>query len=114
MAETFHCVYCFDSLVAHFEKRKPIPLETIERVYNIMLYEEEFDAKLGPDGQVLAINGAPAKPQIIKLPKPKVLPDSPMFVTWNKERSQHKLRGCIGTFEAQVLESGLRQYALTA
>jgi len=79
-----------------------------------MLYEEEFDTKLGPDGQVLAINGTPVEPQIVKLPKTKKLPNSPLFVTWNKESSQHKLRGCIGTFEAQVLESGLQQYALTA
>ena len=114
MAEAFHCVYCFDSLVAHFEKRKPISLETIERVYNIMLYEEEFDAKLGPDGQVLAISGAPVEPQIVNLPKPKKLPNSPLFVTWNKGSSHHKLRGCIGTFEAQVLEPALQQYALTA
>lgn len=39
----------------------------------------------------------------------------PLFVTWNVvNRSGHKtLRGCIGTFEAQDLESGLRSYALT-
>ncbi|GAB1737218.1 hypothetical protein NU219Hw_g1149t1 [Hortaea werneckii] len=40
----------------------------------------------------------------------------PLFVTWNVvNRSGHKtLRGCIGTFEAQDLESGLRSYALTS
>lgn len=39
----------------------------------------------------------------------------PLFVTWNTiSRSGHKsLRGCIGTFEAQELEDGLRSYALT-
>lgn len=39
----------------------------------------------------------------------------PLFVTWNTiSRSGYKsLRGCIGTFEAQGLESGLRSYALT-
>ena len=39
----------------------------------------------------------------------------PLFVTWNTiSRSGHKsLRGCIGTFEAQELEYGLRSYALT-
>ncbi|RMZ18626.1 hypothetical protein D0859_17234 [Hortaea werneckii] len=39
----------------------------------------------------------------------------PLFVTWNVvNRSGHKtLRGCIGTFEAQDLEQGLRSYALT-
>lgn len=39
----------------------------------------------------------------------------PLFVTWNTiSRSGHKsLRGCIGTFEGQELEYGLRSYALT-
>lgn len=39
----------------------------------------------------------------------------PLFVTWNTvSRSGNKtLRGCIGTFEAQELEHGLRSYALT-
>ena len=39
----------------------------------------------------------------------------PLFVTWNTiSRSGYKsLRGCIGTFEAQGLEYGLRSYALT-
>lgn len=39
----------------------------------------------------------------------------PLFVTWNVvSRSGYKnLRGCIGTFEPQELEAGLRSYALT-
>lgn len=40
----------------------------------------------------------------------------PLFVTWNTiSRHDHKsLRGCIGTFEAQGLSSGLKTYALTS
>jgi AMMECR1 domain-containing protein len=40
----------------------------------------------------------------------------PLFVTWDtRARSGSKsLRGCIGTFEAQELEDGLRSYALTS
>jgi hypothetical protein len=40
----------------------------------------------------------------------------PLFVTWDtRGRSGSKsLRGCIGTFEAQELEDGLRSYALTS
>ncbi|KIW66485.1 hypothetical protein PV04_05818 [Phialophora macrospora] len=40
----------------------------------------------------------------------------PLFVTWNTlSRSGHKsLRGCIGTFEALPLASGLATYALTS
>lgn len=40
----------------------------------------------------------------------------PLFVTWNTlSRSGHKsLRGCIGTFETQDLEAGLKAYSLTS
>ncbi|KAI4269385.1 MAG: hypothetical protein L6R38_007487 [Xanthoria sp. 2 TBL-2021] len=40
----------------------------------------------------------------------------PLFVTWNtiSTRGHKSLRGCIGTFEAQELASGLEKYALTA
>ncbi|KAL8804092.1 MAG: hypothetical protein Q9223_005867 [Gallowayella weberi] len=40
----------------------------------------------------------------------------PLFVTWNiiSARGHKSLRGCIGTFEAQELSSGLENYALTA
>lgn len=39
----------------------------------------------------------------------------PLFVTWNTvSRSGYKsLRGCIGTFEPQELQYGLKSYALT-
>ncbi|KAL1602815.1 hypothetical protein SLS60_006236 [Paraconiothyrium brasiliense] len=44
---------------------------------------------------------------------------TPLFVTWNVvQRSngtrltEKRLRGCIGTFEAQELDRGLRQYAI--
>ena len=42
--------------------------------------------------------------------------ESPLFVTWNTigRNGNKSLRGCIGTFEAQDLESGLKSYALTS
>jgi hypothetical protein len=42
--------------------------------------------------------------------------DYPLFVTWNTIRKDgsKNLRGCIGTFEAQELDDGLRSYALTS
>lgn len=43
--------------------------------------------------------------------------ESPMFVTWNitsRTSGSKNLRGCIGTFEKQPLEDGLRTYALTS
>ncbi|KAH0537256.1 hypothetical protein FGG08_005918 [Glutinoglossum americanum] len=42
--------------------------------------------------------------------------DKPLFVTWNtvSRGGSKTLRGCIGTFEAQELEHGLKNYALTS
>lgn len=37
----------------------------------------------------------------------------PLFVTWNIGK-EHRLRGCIGTFNAMHLHSGLREYAITS
>lgn len=37
----------------------------------------------------------------------------PLFVTWKTGRDK-RLRGCIGTFSAMHLHSGLREYALTS
>ena len=49
-------------------------------------------------------------------PSPLVEPDRPLFVTWSTiGRSERKsLRGCIGTFDPQPIEAGLRSYALTS
>jgi AMMECR1 domain-containing protein len=40
----------------------------------------------------------------------------PLFVTWDtiNSRGTKSLRGCIGTFEPQELDDGLRSYALTS
>jgi len=43
--------------------------------------------------------------------------EHPLFVTWNTVSSKSgdkRLRGCIGTFEAQPLSTGLSSYALTS
>ena len=50
---------------------------------------------------------------------PSVFPESlkskefPLFVTWTTGPSKH-LRGCIGTFQSDNLESNLKEYSLTA
>ncbi|KAK6461114.1 AMMECR1 domain-containing protein [Scheffersomyces coipomensis] len=36
---------------------------------------------------------------------------APLFITWNQNE---KLRGCIGTFQAQPIETGVKQYSLIA
>ncbi|KAG9192373.1 hypothetical protein G6011_11107 [Alternaria panax] len=42
--------------------------------------------------------------------------EHPLFVTWNTvtRSGDKRLRGCIGTFDAQPLTTGLSDYALTA
>ncbi|KAF8465553.1 AMMECR1 domain-containing protein [Kalaharituber pfeilii] len=115
MAEIYHCIYCFDALTAHYDHRKPIPLDRIEQIYRIMEQEQQLDATITIDGEVLLLEGkSPIEPQKIDIPPPTKAPERPLFVTWNKETSQHRLRGCIGTFEPQPLEGGLQTYALTA
>jgi len=49
-------------------------------------------------------------------PPAKRYNEYPLFVTWNtiNSRGHKSLRGCIGTFEALELSSGLKSYALTA
>ena len=48
--------------------------------------------------------------------KNEAFPPCPLFITWNTRRnpSRKELRGCIGTFQAQPLDNGLKTYALTA
>ncbi|KAI9680851.1 MAG: hypothetical protein M1817_004291 [Caeruleum heppii] len=61
---------------------------------------------------------SPSRRRSNQHPLPTVVtePERPLFVTWNTvgRRGSKSLRGCIGTFEAHELESGLRSYALTS
>jgi AMME syndrome candidate gene 1 protein len=43
--------------------------------------------------------------------------ESPLFVTWNtvdEDDGSVELRGCIGTFEKQPIETGIKRYSLIA
>ena len=208
MAEAAHCAYCFESLAADLEGRKPLSFQSVQHLWvqYELLGEESFDVdetegdgipRLGKvtesDGdvtqeeqdndesglspaheqdsiQLAARSSGPLQlPSISRLqalspvsassasstpssssatssslalsgnsksssnssffslgrskqPSPaapvQVAAEMhPLFVTWNttSPRSRHKsLRGCIGTFDAQELQSGLKNYALTA
>nr|CDS22012.1 AMME syndrome candidate gene 1 protein [Echinococcus granulosus] len=48
-------------------------------------------------------------------PQPRTFPNHayPLFVTWSYGKDQ-RLRGCIGTFKAMNLYTGLREYALNS
>jgi hypothetical protein len=59
---------------------------------------------------------ASSKASLSSTVKTRPREEYPLFVTWNQHSArsgQKSLRGCIGTFAAQELESGLKSYALT-
>ena len=115
MAEPHHCIHCFDVLVSHYDKRKPISLDRCERIYHVLQEEDRLNAVINLKGKIISIAGSPVTtPRSIDLPKHTKAPARPLFVTWNKDKINHRLRGCIGTFESQALESGLATYAITA
>ncbi|KAH9905861.1 AMMECR1 domain-containing protein [Xylariomycetidae sp. FL2044] len=50
-------------------------------------------------------------------PQQEKITESPLFVTWNTVSAQTggtSLRGCMGMFEAQELDEGLKSYAVTS
>ncbi|KAG7223360.1 hypothetical protein INR49_015716 [Caranx melampygus] len=56
----------------------------------------------------------PRTPRFTNDPYKRLLRDTrPLFVTWKIGRDK-RLRGCIGTFSAMNLHSGLREYTLTS
>ncbi|SMR63543.1 unnamed protein product [Zymoseptoria tritici ST99CH_3D1] len=176
MATEAHCAYCFETISAQFEGRKPLALSQVEDLWeqyhastgtdairhdeegseynndddgtNILEAEESSSARPAAISRLLnrqptdsaassnsslpsttsssspgskAASGAatPASStgshsSILRRTEPGE--KHPLFVTWNTiSRSGNKsLRGCIGTFEAQRLEYGLRSYALTS
>jgi uncharacterized protein (TIGR00296 family) len=80
-----YAAYAFDALVAHLKNRKPRTLS-------------EF---------------------LEAIPGRVITGEAPLFVTWNtvdpsQETEEGELRGCIGTFEPQDLERGIKQYSLIA
>lgn len=111
MATPAHCLYCFDVLASTLTGRTPLSLDKIEELYN----------KQQPEHADLpsATNGAPAPntPKSYAAVSSSSYPTTPLFVTWKKRTHSPghlALRGCIGTFDPKPLETGLRDYALTA
>jgi hypothetical protein len=167
MATEAHCAYCFETITAQFERRKPLSLSQVEELWEQYHSIKGTDASRAVDEEseddednVEIEASSSARPAAISrlLNRPpadsagssnsslpsttssssqsskaasgtatpassrssllhRTEPDEkhPLFVTWNTvSRNGHKsLRGCIGTFEAQKLEYGLRSYALT-
>lgn len=125
MATPAHCVYCFEILSATFEQRASPRLSEVEALWNQYLENEDKSSLPGniqnedenghADAADLPQRSSPTSPHQSEVhgPPPAY---SPMFITWDTlSRSGNKrLRGCIGTFEAQELGLGLRDYALTS
>lgn len=71
-------------------------------------------SSIGSKGDVTP---ASSKTSLSSTEKTRAREEYPLFVTWNQHSArsgQKSLRGCIGTFAAQELESGLKSYALTS
>lgn len=126
MAAVPHCHYCFETLASRLEHRKSLTLPQIEALYReqqqqhggrsngVVLNGVATNGTNGVTNRVT--NGVTNGTTYTNGNSVAAAPARPLFVTWNKlSRSGNKnLRGCIGTFEAQPLDYGLRSYALTA
>jgi AMMECR1 domain-containing protein len=111
MATLAHCAYCFESLAASLEKRPGLTLGEVDALWS------KYNAEpTTTDTASSSSSSAASKNSSRSSVATETVGDSPLFVTWNTAtRSGEKhLRGCIGTFEAQELDEGLKSYALTS
>jgi hypothetical protein len=170
MATKAHCAYCFESLSASLEKRKPLSFHrtvalwekySSETTTKDALGTEEDAEDDGPQSPPRATDSSYQSAAISRLvapspssassssaqsasstpgvaseassatsksssrgdlflgssrPENEAVEEHPLFVTWNTvtKSGEKRLRGCIGTFEAQNLDKGLKSYALTS
>ncbi|XP_026704572.1 AMME syndrome candidate gene 1 protein [Athene cunicularia] len=64
-------------------------------------------------GECILVQQRRKRDEAAWLQKELAFASSPLFVTWKIGRDK-RLRGCIGTFSAMNLHSGLREYTLTS
>ncbi|KAI0404742.1 AMMECR1 domain-containing protein [Xylaria palmicola] len=138
MATVSHCLYCFESLTAHLECRKPMALKEVQESWDRYCKDADIASKkqspalrrvadssastsslsTPSSGSTLSLdNDTPATSTASLPPEPPTTAEFPLFVTWNTVSpgtGHTSLRGCIGTFEAQELEEGLESYAVTS
>lgn len=133
MASVEHCLYCFEALASHLERRRGVSLDDIKKSWPeyaattgapkklpaLQRVAEPSASDSGSASSASSVSLAPdtAATSTDSLPSGPAITESPLFVTWNtvSRRSGHRsLRGCIGTFEDQELGSGLSEYALTS
>ncbi|KAM0285459.1 hypothetical protein ACHAQH_001408 [Verticillium albo-atrum] len=131
MASVEHCLYCFEALASHFDRRKGHSLQEIQQSWAEYakslpenkkqipalqrLTEPVSDTGSASSGSSVSLTADTPDTSTTSLPA--LLTESPLFVTWNTisaKSGERSLRGCIGTFAAQDLDSGLSEYALTS
>ncbi|KAM7263237.1 hypothetical protein ACFE04_000920 [Oxalis oulophora] len=97
-------VYCFDTLVAHYNSDESPPPPAFQDAHHV-----NFDSLLLLLVIACGYNLTQSK-------KDYALRSCPLFVTWKKvvNGGEPRLRGCIGTLEARDLINGFRDYALTS
>ncbi|KHJ30642.1 putative ammecr1 family protein [Erysiphe necator] len=108
MATPQHCVHCFETLAATFEKREPLSLQEIEESWIEYLHAPNTESS---KSKFLSARAAIPSLQAS-------VPNAPIFVTWDiispLDSNKLSLRGCIGTFESSPLDESLSNYALTS
>ncbi|KAH4065472.1 hypothetical protein HBI81_113300 [Parastagonospora nodorum] len=137
MATQAHCAYCFETLAASLEKRPQLTLPEVEALWSKYTEDPTTTDPLQSPPATDSLSPTGAKPAAVSrllAPSPSsslsstpsgtssatslstAPDDSPLFVTWNTvtKSGEKRLRGCIGTFEAQELGEGLKNYALTS
>ncbi|KAK0673604.1 AMMECR1 domain-containing protein [Cercophora samala] len=141
MASVEHCLYCFETLAAELQNRKPMTLDQIKKSWAEYTSSTATNSEGGSDAvkqspalrrlaaasssssestssssSSLSLASSTPATSISSSPAPpeEEVTSSPLFITWNTNHPRHGyiLRGCIGTFEAQPLVTGLSSYAL--
>ncbi|KAF2864194.1 hypothetical protein K470DRAFT_240355 [Piedraia hortae CBS 480.64] len=115
MATTGHCAYVFECLVSNFQGRKPLSLETVLQLW------DEWESRSREASSSSSSSGTSlpdGKSLNESLPNGNVSSPSrdgkyPLFVSYNTHPGK-VLRGCLGTFEPQRLEPGLKNFALSS
>ncbi|KAI1296952.1 AMMECR1 domain-containing protein [Xylaria venustula] len=138
MATVAHCLFCFETLEAHLEKRESKTLQEVTEGWQKYCLDHDIVAKkqapairrvadssastssisTPSSGSTLSLDNSTPATSTSSLPTDRPpITESPLFITWNtvSRGSGHtSLRGCIGTFESQELDEGISSYAITS
>lgn len=118
MATVAHCLYCFESLVAHLENRKSLSLKEVDQLWNEYSQSPDSDASSSKleslkkripalnrvahasssnsslsspsSGSTMSLDGTTPATSTTSLPdsSTSIITESPLFVTWNTVSSR--------------------------